>query len=144
MCDTLIAWVEAKAIKIEKRIQKNIPEVNLDSNRIIQVLNNIIGNAVKFTPADGGITVEAKLDEAQKNILVSIADTGIGIAKEDLNKVFDKFQQVGERTSTNIGGTGLGLAIAKEIVQLHRGKIWVESEKGQGAKFTFTLPIATS
>lgn len=144
ICDTLIAWIKAKAIKIEKKIQKNIPEVSLDSNRIIQVLNNIIGNAVKFTPADGVVTVEAKLDEAQKNILISITDTGIGIAKEDLNKVFDKFQQVGERISADIGGTGLGLSIAREIVQLHGGKIWVESEKGQGAKFTFTLPIAAA
>jgi len=80
------------------------------------------------------------LGEKDKEIEISVADNGVGIAPEDINKVFDKFQQVGERTATDIGGTGLGLSIAKEIVELHYGRIWVESQKGQGAKFTFTLP----
>ncbi|MCK4519877.1 MAG: hypothetical protein KAT96_01765, partial [Candidatus Omnitrophica bacterium] len=144
VCDTLVTWAKAKTIKIEKRIQKNIPEVNLDFNRMIQVLNNIIGNAVKFTSKDGIVIVEAGLDGVQKNVLVSVADTGVGIAKENLSRVFDKFQQVGERVVTDIGGTGLGLSIAKEIIGLHGGKIWAESEKKQGAKFFFTLPITTS
>lgn len=141
VCDTLVAWAKAKAVKIEKRIQKNIPEVNLDFNRMVQVLNNIIGNAIKFTFKDGTVTVEAMLDGAQKNVLISVTDTGVGIAEKDLNKIFDKFQQVGERALTDISGTGLGLSIAKEIVGLHGGKIWAESEKGQWAKFTFSMPI---
>lgn len=144
VCDTLITWMQTKAIKIEYKVQKGIPKLKVDGNRIIQLLNNIIGNAIKFTPKGGVVTIEAKTDEIKKIVFVSITDTGIGIAKDDLDKVFDKFQQVGERVSTDISGTGLGLAIAQEIVRMHSGKIWVESEKGQGAKFTFTLPMTTA
>jgi two-component system sensor histidine kinase VicK len=72
---------------------------------------------------------------------VSVSDTGIGIAREDLPKVFDKFYQGGERVSTDISGTGIGLAVSKEIVALHGGKIWVQSQKGKGATFIFTLPL---
>lgn len=138
--ETMTAWVKTKNIKVEKLIQEDIPEISIDSNRIIQVLNNIIGNAVKFTPANGIITVEAKLDETKKSIVVSITDTGIGIDKEDLSKVFDKFQQIGERVSTDMSGTGLGLTISREIIELHGGKMWAESSKNQGAKIIFTLP----
>jgi len=140
-CETLDTWAKTKAITIEKIIQQGIPQVPIDSLRIMQVLTNIIGNAIKFTPNNGRVIVEAKFRENSSEIEVNITDTGVGIAKEELPKVFDKFQQVGERSWTDIGGTGLGLSIAKEIIELHKGKIWVESEKGQGAKFTFTLPM---
>jgi PAS domain S-box-containing protein len=135
---TFLTWANAKSIKIEKKIQPNLPLVNIDPIRINQVLTNLIGNAIKFTPKNGRITVEAIF--GSEEIRVSVADTGIGIPKEALDKIFDKFYQVHERTHTDISGTGLGLSIAKEIVQLHGGKIWAESEKGKGAKFTFTLP----
>jgi len=140
-CDSLAAWAESKNIKIEQKIQKAMPEIKLDFSKIIQVLNNLIGNAVKFTPKNGNITVNAGLCEHGRSVFVSVADNGIGIAKEDIGKVFNKFQQAGERAATDISGTGLGLYIAKEIVELHGGKIWVESEKGAGATFTLTLPI---
>ena len=141
VCDTLTPWVRSKGIHIEKMVQKDMPKINLDPNKIIQVLNNIIGNAIKFTPNNGMVTIEARLDRDRENMLiVSVADTGIGIAKENLERIFDKFQQVGERVSTDISGTGLGLAIAKEIIELHGGRIWAESEKGKGARFLFTLP----
>jgi len=132
-------WAGTKSIRINKKIQAGLPEVNMDSQRIIQVLTNLIGNAIKFTPKDGEITVAANLEE--DNIKVSVADTGAGISKDELAKVFDKFYQTAERASTDISGTGLGLSIAKEIVGLHGGKIWAESEKNQGAKFIFTLPL---
>jgi len=140
-CDTLDSWAKSKSIKLLKKVQPDIPQLELDYNRIIQVLNNLIGNAIKFTPRNGTITVEAGTDEKGKGILVSVIDTGVGIAQEDLDKVFDKFQQVGERMATDISGTGLGLSITKEIVELHGGIIWVESAKGKGAKFSFTLPF---
>ena len=139
-CESLDNWAKAKAIIIEKTIQNDLAAIRIDPLRIIQVLNNLIGNAIKFTPNDGKIMIETKLREENNEIEISVADNGIGIAKEDLSKVFDKFEQAGERTWTDISGTGLGLSIAKEIVELHAGKIWVESEKGKGAKFTFTLP----
>lgn len=138
--EALNAWVKAKSIAIAKKIQGGLPQVNVDPERIIQVLNNLIGNAIKFTPRNGTITIEAVLGQEGKWLEVSVKDTGMGIAKEDLAKIFDKFYQVGERVATDISGTGIGLSIAKEIVELHGGKIWVESEKGQGAKFSFTLP----
>ena len=133
-------WAKTKSVNLETKIQDGLPEVNIDPDRIIQVLNNLIGNAIKFTPSNGTITVEAKLSEPGSEIEVSVSDTGIGIAKENLQKVFDKFYQVGERVSSDINGTGIGLSIAKEIVELHGGKIWAESADGQGAKFIFSLP----
>ena len=141
VCDALSAWMITKAIGIEKNIPKNIPEVSMDYNRMTQVLTNIVGNAIKFTPQKGIITIEARLDDSRKNIVVSVSDTGPGISENDLGRVFDKFYQGGERALTDVSGTGLGLSIAREIVLLHKGKIWAESAEGQGAKFSFSLPV---
>jgi PAS domain S-box-containing protein len=138
--DSLNNWARTKSINMETRLEQGLPELNINPDRIIQVLNNIIGNAIKFTPERGSIFIEAKLNSRERQVQISVADTGPGIAKENLSKVFDKFYQAGERASNDISGTGIGLAIAKEIVELHGGKIWAESEKGSGAKFIFTLP----
>jgi len=137
--ENLSHWGQSKGVKIENRAPAELPEVEIDAQRIGQVLINLIGNAVKFTPSGGSITASAK--QKQGLIEVSVADTGVGISKEDLGKVFQRFQQVGERTSSDIAGTGLGLSIAKEIVQLHGGTIWVESELNKGTTFLFTLPM---
>ncbi|MFH0826271.1 MAG: ATP-binding protein [Candidatus Omnitrophota bacterium] len=137
--EELQSWAKTKSLHLQKEIQGDLPQVGIDTGRINQVLGNLIGNSIKFTPKEGWITVTAKLN-AQNQIEVSVEDTGTGIHPEDLPKVFDKFYQAGERVSTDIGGTGLGLSIAKEIVELHGGKIWAESQKGSGTKFTFTLP----
>jgi len=138
---SLDAWAKTKEIKITARIEENLPELNCDSQRIGQVLINLVGNAIKFTPQKGSIIIEAKLSRDKKEIEISVEDNGVGIAKEELTKIFDKFYQAAERAPTDITGFGIGLAIAKEIVELHGGRIWAESEKGQGAKFTFTLPL---
>jgi len=142
--ETLNNWAKTKSITLGKIIPADIPQVNIDPNKIIQVLNNLIGNAIKFTPQGGSITVGLELAKEGGVIKVIVADTGIGIAKEDLPKVFDKFYQTQERAPTDISGTGIGLAIVKEIVELHGGKVWAESEKGQGAKFIFTLPLSNT
>lgn len=142
VCDTLEAWAQSKAIALTRRIPEDLPNVMCDPARVNQVVTNLIGNAIKFTPKQGRITVEAKLGEGGKAVQVNVSDTGVGIAKEDLSKLFSKFQQVGERTASDIGGTGLGLAIAKEIVELHQGRIWVESDEvKKGTTFAFTLPL---
>ncbi|KPK97595.1 MAG: hypothetical protein AMJ95_08185 [Omnitrophica WOR_2 bacterium SM23_72] len=138
--EELKSWAETKSLHLEKEIQENLPQVEIDAGRFNQVLGNLIGNSIKFTPKEGWITVSAKLN-AQNQIEVCVEDTGIGISPEDLPRVFDKFYQAGERISTDIGGTGLGLSIAKEIIELHGGKIWAQSQKGSGTKFTFTLPV---
>ena len=148
----LDAWAKSKSITIAQKIQDNLPPANIDPERIIQVLNNLIGNAIKFTQRNGTINLGAVLEVNAAKLTVSVSDTGIGIEKENLTKVFDKFYQIGsptsgglergERISVDSSGTGIGLSVAKEIVELHGGKIWAESQKGAGARFTFTLPIA--
>jgi signal transduction histidine kinase len=139
--DGLKTWTQTKSIKIEKDIEEGLPEVYIDPHRIIQVFNNLIGNSIKFTPTNGTIVMKAKLRKENQEIEISVQDTGIGISKENLSKVFDKFYQTGERVATDISGTGIGLSIAKEIVELHGGHIWAESEKGKGTEFIFTIPL---
>ncbi len=144
VCSSLGSWANSKNIQLVKRVADGLPMVTMDADRIIQVLNNLVSNALKFTPQDGTVTVEAKPRGGGQHVEVSVQDTGIGIAKEDLDRVFEKFLQVGERRQTDVSGTGLGLSIAKEIVERHGGRIWAESEKGQGAKFSFVLPVQPS
>lgn len=141
VCETLDTWTKNKGISLVKDVQENLPEINIDPNRIIQVLLNIISNAIKFTPKDGTITVGAKLSDKKDEMTVSVSDTGVGIAKDDLSKIFGKFQQAKNRAAGDKSGTGLGLTIAQELVQLHGGKIDVESEEGKGTTFTFTLSM---
>ncbi|MBI2871039.1 MAG: PAS domain-containing protein [Candidatus Omnitrophica bacterium] len=136
-CQNLEPWAGSKNIKIERKFDKHLPEMPMDAKRIGQVLTNLIGNSIKFTPQGGKITVEAQ--GLLGLVEVSVRDTGVGIPKEELGRIFDKFYQVRSRAHSDVAGTGLGLSIAKEIVELHGGKIWVESEPGKGTEFTFTI-----
>ncbi len=138
--ETMETWAKNKEIKLIKKIPADLPQISIDPNRIIQVLVNLVGNAIKFTPNGGSITIEAKLIEDNNRMEVRVADTGIGISPDDLKKLFNKFQQVGKKRPAE-GGTGLGLVIVKEIVQLHGGEIHVESEPEKGSQFIFTLPL---
>jgi len=138
---TFKSWADTKSINIVKVCQDDLPKVNLDPLRITQVFNNLINNALKFTPQGGIITIEAKSNPEKKLLEVSVKDTGCGIPKEELSKIFDKFYQVSS-TSSEISGSGLGLSIVKEIINLSGGNIWAESEGlGKGTKFIFTLPL---
>jgi signal transduction histidine kinase len=120
------------------------PEVDVvdgDERRIKQVIFNLLSNAVKFTPAGGKVDVSAT--RANGEVRVSVADTGPGVAPEDRERIFEEFQQ----SETGEGlreGTGLGLALSKRFVELHGGRIWLESELGHGSTFTFALPARTS
>lgn len=125
-------------IKINMNLLKDFPKLRADRNRIKQVIINIIGNALKYTPPGGKITISGEYTD--ENITVSIKDEGPGIKKEKLEKIFDKFYRVKDDISSEISGTGLGLAISKGIIEMHRGKIWVESEFGKGSGFIFSLP----
>jgi len=124
---------------------KDFPEelllVSVDRDRLIQVVINLISNAVKFTD-EGWIACRARVEN--KEILFSIEDTGIGIAPEDRDKVFERFKQVGDIMTDKPKGTGLGLAICRQIIEYHGGRIWVESELGKGSTFSFTIPISAS
>lgn len=139
--DSLASWAGTKSITVEKKIRPGFPEINADPNRIIQVLINLIGNAIKFTPHNGIIIVEAALNSDGRMVEVSVKDNGIGISQEDLPKVFNRFYQVSAMALTDVVGTGIGLTITKAMVELHGGQIWAESQKGEGAKFIFTLPL---
>jgi two-component system sensor histidine kinase VicK len=134
-------WVKSKEIALINNISRSLPEANIDPDRIIQVLINIVSNAIKFTPKKGTITLAAQLSEKSKHLSVSVTDTGVGIPKNDLPKIFGKFQQAKNRSAGDKSGTGLGLSIAKEIIHLHNGEIGVDSEEGKGTTFTFTLPL---
>jgi len=114
----------------------------LDGNRIYQVFTNLISNALKFTPPGGEVTVSVAINHVSMDeVQVSVADTGIGISKEDQKRIFDRFYQLETLPSEKGEGFGLGLSIARHIVKAHDGKIWVESEPQQGSVFFFTLPI---
>jgi signal transduction histidine kinase/DNA-binding response OmpR family regulator len=130
---------EAKKLKLQRVVQSGLPTITGDQDRLIQVVINLISNAVKFT--DQG-TIECAARCVDDELIVSVADSGIGIAPADQPKVFEKFKQVGDTLTDKPKGTGLGLPICKEIVEYHGGRIWVESAPGHGSVFSFTLPIA--
>lgn len=114
--------------------------VEIDTDKITQVLDNILNNAIKYSPDGGNITFSMKTTESQ--LIISISDEGLGIPKADLPKIFDRFYRVDKARSRAQGGTGLGLAIAKEIVKQHKGFIWAKSEYGHGSTFTIVLPYS--
>ncbi|HFI0455379.1 TPA: cell wall metabolism sensor histidine kinase VicK [Streptococcus suis] len=114
--------------------------VEIDTDKMTQVLDNILNNAIKYSPDGGTITFSMKTTDSQ--LIVSISDEGLGIPKADLPKIFDRFYRVDKARSRAQGGTGLGLAIAKEIVKQHQGFIWAKSEYGHGSTFTIVLPYS--
>lgn len=130
---------ETKDIEIKTQSGENLPLINIDCDRILQVLRNLIGNAVKFTPNGGNVQIVTRNSDKRVNVLVS--DTGAGVSKEKLAAIFDKYKQASLETSGKIMGSGLGLFIAKQIIEAHGGEIWVESTLGRGSTFTFTLPV---
>ncbi len=129
---------EAKKLSLDVTVTKGLPLIKIDSEKVLQALRNIIGNAVKFTPETGRVTVSAR--PVDHGVEVSVADTGPGIPPENLDSVFEKFQQAPAGGSSHTKGTGLGLAISKEIISRHGGKIWAESQIGHGSKIIFVLP----
>ena len=133
--------VEARARKISLKtdLPKKFPLLRADSDRIKQVLTNLVNNALKFTAPHGKVILG--FQEKKKEALFWVTDTGPGIARKDLSTIFEKFQQLGKEEKK---ATGLGLAIAKELVELHKGRIWIKSKRGKGSTFYFTLPKKSS
>jgi GAF domain-containing protein/anti-sigma regulatory factor (Ser/Thr protein kinase) len=126
-------------INLDLTIDERLGEFMGDERKIKQILLNLLSNAVKFTPEGGRIGIHARQTDGP--VEISVSDTGIGIAPEDQPKIFEEFRQVGTDYAHKTEGTGLGLTLAKKFVELHGGRIWVESEVGKGSTFTFTLPI---
>ncbi|MGB0385443.1 MAG: ATP-binding protein [Ardenticatenaceae bacterium] len=132
--------VGGKPLELVNEITVDVPWVYADENRIKQIMHNLLGNAIKFTPS-GEVSVSAEVQGEW--LAISVTDTGIGIAADSLDRIFESFQQVDGSTARVYGGTGLGLAVTKQLVELHGGRVWVESEVGKGSRFSFTLPITT-
>jgi Na+/proline symporter/nitrogen-specific signal transduction histidine kinase len=132
--------INDKNITIDLDLTPDVPRVSGDRDRLIQVMVNIISNAVKFCDPDRGM-IAVRLRVADNHLIVEVQDNGIGINPKDLNKIFQPFQQVKNPTQGRPGGTGIGLTITKRIIDFHHGRIWVESEPGRGSRFSFSLPI---
>ena len=146
---TMVALVKDKSVRLVEELTDGLPRVRADSMRVRQVLLNLLSNAAKFTD-QGSITLRARPVDSvspqtgrlEPYVEISIIDTGPGIAPEDMAKLFEPFSQVDASATRKMGGTGLGLSICRQLVELHNGRIWAESELGRGSVFTFTLPVS--
>ena len=155
---TFLNVAKEKGLNLISEETPSLPQITADSQRLEQVLTNLVSNAIKFTPAGKNITIKSELvnaDEIDKNncfrdilsklngkyIMVSVVDEGIGISEENLLRAFDKFAQIENSLSRKVGGTGLGLPIAKQLIETHKGAIWCESKPDKGSAFKFVLPV---
>ncbi len=133
-------WAQGKAIGLHMFLPEGALRVQADPKRVQQVLNNLISNAIKFSSKGGTITLA--LRRSKERAVVSVADTGQGIDPQDLDRIFVSYEQASARATAGEHGSGLGLAIAKKLIEAHGGEIWVESDKGVGSRFSFSLPLA--
>ncbi|MBN1374746.1 MAG: HAMP domain-containing protein [Dehalococcoidia bacterium] len=134
------ARCQGKRISLSAVVADILPEVNIDRDRIRQVLHNLLENALRYTPADGSIDVKAGL-EGTGLLKISVSDSGSGIASNDLPFIFEHFYKADKSRQRSYGGAGIGLALVKKYVELHGGSIWVDSVQGKGSAFYFTLPV---
>jgi two-component system, NarL family, sensor histidine kinase BarA len=133
-----------KQLKLELKLPADLPPLFADREKVAHVVGNLFGNAIDFTPAGGRVWISAqeRRRDAGAELLVEIGDTGIGVAPEHHEFIFEEFAQVDASAARQHHGTGLGLTIAQKLVELHRGRIWIESELGGGSRFYFTIPYS--
>lgn len=141
IADLLTPQLLSKNLTLRLQIQADTPDVEFDASQIERVFINLISNAIKFTPPQGTITINAIPQWNKSELLCEVSDTGIGIKKEDVARVFDEFYRVDNEINMNVQGTGLGLALARNIVEAHDGRIWITSEVSVGTTFHFILPF---
>ena len=127
-----------KDLRLSVNLQERLPDIAADRRRLAEVLQNLLDNAIQYTPPGGQIMISASADATE--VTFTVSDTGIGIPQADQPRIFERFYRVDAARSREVGGTGLGLAIAKHLVEVHGGRLWVESEIGQGSQFYFTVP----
>jgi len=130
----------SRGLYVKLELDEKLPMVPFDSDRIVQVMCNLLNNAIKFTH-HGGITITSVNKIENNHVMITVSDTGRGIEQSGMPKIFEKFQQIESSEKNEEGGTGIGLAICRQIIERHGGKIWVESKEGQGSTFSFILPI---
>ena len=140
--ETTLLKASRKQIALEMDVPATLPAVRGDASLLREVLQNLLDNAIQYTPAGGRIRVSATA--GPREAVVTVADTGIGIPLADQERIFERFYRVDAARSREAGGTGLGLSIAKHIVEAHGGRLWVESEVGHGSKFSFSVPSPPS
>ncbi len=131
-----------ESMYFKREIPKKGVLINIDRDKMIQVFDNILSNAIKYSPEGGTITISLKKNK--ENYTISVSDQGVGIPQENISQIFNRFYRVDKARSRKLGGTGLGLAIAKEIIVAHGGKIFVESEWDVGTTFSIILPCASN
>lgn len=136
--ESLRGLADGKRVRIVVDLEEGLPKVKADSHRLGQIISNLLSNAIKYSPDDS--TVKITANRMGKNVLVKVIDSGIGISPEERSRLFQRFYRSDDQRVRSQGGTGLGLAITRYLVEMHGGKIWVESEKGQGSTFSFTIP----
>src|SRR2546428_913889 len=140
--ETALTLIRGRAtrhgLRVDLAVGESVGEIVGDERKVKQVLINLLSNAIKFTPEGGRVALTAEL--ADGTVEIAVSDTGIGIAAEDHEAIFEEFRQVGTDYARKREGTGLGLTLARRFVELHGGRLWVKSELGQGSTFTFTLP----
>jgi signal transduction histidine kinase len=134
----MTSLAKEKGLELRTETEDGLPVGTFDLQRITQVLQNLVGNAIKFTK-EGKVEIEVHTDN--EHFVFCVSDTGVGIPESDLESIFSEFEQVDSSVTRETQGSGLGLAIAKRIVDMHGGRLWVESEVGAGSTFRFTLPI---
>ena len=147
--ETSVGMQREKAMKhgitVSLEIQPEVDmEIEADERKLKQILFNLLSNAVKFTPDGGTVSLAARKLPETAEVEISVSDTGIGIKEDDLPKLFHEFTQLQIPYTKEYEGTGLGLALTKKLVELHGGRIWVESEFGKGSRFAFTMPFRQS
>ena len=136
------AQAAEKDLKLEFNIPPKLPTLQADRSKLIVAVQNLVANALKYTSDGGRISISVEVHDEE--LLLEVADTGIGIAPEDQMRIFEKFYRAADKRISGITGSGLGLALAREIVRLHGGDIEIESQLDQGSTFTITLPITNS
>jgi signal transduction histidine kinase len=140
ICEPLEPLAREKGITLAEELPAELPlMVRADRAKLRRVIVNLLSNALKFTPKGGRVSV--RVEQFEERMRVSVADTGVGIAAEDIPLLFDKYEQARHRATRGEKGTGLGLYITRQLVELHGGEIHVESEVGRGSTFSFTLPL---
>jgi two-component system phosphate regulon sensor histidine kinase PhoR len=137
--ETSTPRAKEKDLQLSVNLADRIPDIAGDRRRLTEVLQNLLDNAIQYTPAGGQIMVSAGPRNGE--VIFTVSDTGIGIPQADQPRIFERFYRVDVARSREVGGTGLGLSIAKHLVEGHGGRIWVESEVGQGSQFHFSVPV---
>jgi signal transduction histidine kinase len=133
---------QAESHSLEVDFPPDFPPVSADPEKIEMILTNLVDNAMKFSPQGGTITIKG--ESSENEVLISVADEGIGVPLRDRDGIFDRFYRVEDDSTKSTRGTGLGLYICKTLIEAHRGQIWIEGEPGRGSRFTFSLPMEDS